>query len=241
MQGILALEDGRVFYGESFGAQGERSGEIVFNTSLTGYQEVLTDPSYRGQIVSMTYPHIGNYGINEQDVESAEVRVEGFVVRDYSAAFSNWRARQSLADYLAAHGVIALTEVDTRALTRHIRSRGAMKAVISTADPDPESLVEKARRSPGLVGRDLVREVTCPEGLRLGRGDRRALAGRRRRPASERPLQGGGVRFRRQVQYTALGPRRGVRPDGRAGVHFGARGARARPRRHSALQRPGRP
>src|SRR5512137_2393240 len=132
MQGILALEDGRVFSGESFGATGELYGEIVFNTILTGDQEILTDPSYKGQIVAMTYPHIGNYGINEQDIESMDVRVEGFVVRDFSAAFSNWRARQPLADYLASRGVVALSEVDTRALTRHIRSRGAMKAVIST-------------------------------------------------------------------------------------------------------------
>jgi carbamoyl-phosphate synthase small subunit len=166
MQGILALEDGRVFSGESFGATGERYGEIVFNTSLTGYQEILTDPSYKGQIVAMTYPHIGNYGINEQDVESKDVRVEGFIVRDFSAAFSNWRGRQRLADYLAAHRVIALSDIDTRALTRHIRSRGAMKAVISTVDLNPGSLVEKARRSPGLIGRDLVKEVTCPEAYR---------------------------------------------------------------------------
>ena len=163
MQGILALEDGRVFSGESFGATGERYGEIVFNTSLTGYQEILTDPSYKGQIVTMTYPHIGNYGINEQDIESMDVRVEGFVVRDFSAAFSNWRGQQRLADYLVVHRVIALSEIDTRALTRHIRSRGAMKAVISTVDLNPGSLVEKARRSPGLIGRDLVKEVTCPE------------------------------------------------------------------------------
>lgn len=163
MQGILALEDGKVFFGEAFGATGERAGEICFNTSMTGYQEILTDPSYKGQIVAMTYPHIGNYGINDQDFESIDIQVEGFVVRDASPMFSNWRAQQSLQDFLRSRRIIGLTEVDTRALTRHIRSRGAMRAVISTEDRDPDELVEKARRSPGLIGRDLVKEVTCPE------------------------------------------------------------------------------
>jgi carbamoyl-phosphate synthase small subunit len=163
MQGILALEDGKVFWGETFGATGERAGEVVFNTSMTGYQEVLTDPSYKGQIVAMTYPHIGNYGINDEDFESLNVHVEGFVVRDFSASFSNWRAQQKLEEFLSSRGVIGLTEVDTRALTRHIRSQGAMRAVISTTDLEPDSLVDKARRSAGLVGRDLVKEVTCPE------------------------------------------------------------------------------
>jgi carbamoyl-phosphate synthase small subunit len=163
MQGILALEDGQVFWGEAFGAEGERAGEVVFNTSMTGYEEVLTDPSYKGQIVTMTYPHIGNYGINDEDFESTSVHVDGFVVRDLSASFSNWRAQQRLDDFLKRRGIIGLNEVDTRALTRHIRSRGAMKAVVSTVDDNPESLIEKARRSPGLIGRDLVKEVTCPE------------------------------------------------------------------------------
>jgi len=163
MQGILALEDGKVFYGEAFGATGERFGEICFNTSMTGYQEILTDPSYKGQIVAMTYPHIGNYGINEQDVESCRPQVEGFVVRELSPEFSNWRARWTLEAFLADNDILGLTEIDTRALTRHIRSRGAMKAVISTEDEDPADLVKKARRSAGLIGRDLVREVTCPD------------------------------------------------------------------------------
>lgn len=163
MQGILALEDGKVFFGEAFGAAGERAGEVVFNTSMTGYQEVLTDPSYKGQIVTMTYPHIGNYGINEEDFESLNVQVEGFVVREYSPQFSSWRAQERLDGFLKDRGVIGLSEVDTRSLTRHIRSKGAMKAVISTIDLDPNSVIEKARRSPGLIGRDLVKEVTCPE------------------------------------------------------------------------------
>ncbi len=163
MQGVLALEDGQIYWGETFGAEGERAGEVVFNTSMTGYEEVLTDPSYKGQIVTMTYPHIGNYGVNDEDFESMNVHVDGFVVRDLSASFSNWRAQQRLEDFLKSRGIIGLSEVDTRALTRHIRSRGAMKAVISTTDDDPKSLVDKARRSPGLIGRDLVKEVTCPE------------------------------------------------------------------------------
>jgi len=169
VRGFLALEDGKVFCGEAFGATGEGVGEVVFNTSLTGYQEILTDPSYKAQIVTMTYPHIGNCGINAQDFESTGVHVAGFVVRDFSTSFSNWRAQQSLEDFLKEHGVIGLTDVDTRALTRHIRSHGAMKGIISTLDDEVESLVDKARRWPGLIGRDLVREVTCSEAYRWDR------------------------------------------------------------------------
>lgn len=159
---IIALEDGTVFRGTSFGALGERAGEVVFNTSMAGYQEILTDPSYKGQIVTMTYPLIGNYGVNPQDVESDGPKAEGFIVRELSPTASSWRSRESLEAYLERHGVIGAEGIDTRALTRHLRVRGAMKGVISTEDPDPGSLVEKARLSPGLVGRDLVREVTCP-------------------------------------------------------------------------------
>jgi len=162
MRALIALEDGRIFEGRSFTRSGEAAGEIVFNTSMTGYQEVLTDPSYKGQIVTMTYPLIGNYGVNPEDDESARVRVEGFVVREYEDAFSNWRACESLGDCLSRHGVLGIEDVDTRALTRHIRRAGAMKAVMSTVDLDPGSLVEKARGYPGLVGRDLVQEVSSP-------------------------------------------------------------------------------
>jgi len=160
---ILALEDGLWFQGLSFGAEGEAYGEVVFNTSMCGYQEILTDPSYKGQIVAMTYPLIGNYGVNEQDVESWKLHVEGFVVREYSPAYSNWRATGSLGDYLKRHGIVAVEGVDTRALTKHIRQAGAMRAVLSTLELDGATLVEKARCSPGLVGRDLVKEVTCRE------------------------------------------------------------------------------
>lgn len=157
--GFLALEDGSFFEGVSIGADGEMDGEVVFNTSLTGYQEILTDPSYRGQIVTMTYPEIGNVGINEEDMESSHPRIAGFVVRNCSRLHSNFRSNGSLQDYLKKHGIVAISEIDTRALVRKIRSIGAMKGVISTIDSDRDSLVAKARRSPGLVGRDLVSEV----------------------------------------------------------------------------------
>lgn len=160
---LIALEDGTVYEGWSFGAEGEKVGEIVFNTSMTGYQEILTDPSYKGQIVTMTYPLIGNYGVNPEDVESKGPQVEGFVVREYSRHWSNWRGKEGLEEYLKRHGVMGIEGVDTRALTRHIRLEGAMKACVSTEDLDSKSLVEKARRWPGLVGRDTVQYVTCQE------------------------------------------------------------------------------
>ena len=158
---ILALEDGTVFEGECFGCPGEAAGEAVFNTSITGYQEILTDPSYKGQIVTLTYPLIGNYGINEEDSESQTPQVEGLVVKELSRNFSSWRGDQSLSDYLARHRIVGIKGIDTRALTKHLRIRGAMKAILSTEDLDPARLVQKAKESPGLVGRDLVREVTC--------------------------------------------------------------------------------
>jgi carbamoyl-phosphate synthase small subunit len=160
MDAILALEDGKIFKGESFGATGERFGEVVFNTSMTGYQEILTDPSYKGQIVTMTYPLIGNYGINKEDVESKQPFVEGFVVKEYSKISSNWRSEESLADYLKENNIVGIEGIDTRALTLHIREAGAMKAVLSTEDLDEKKLVKKAKGSRGLVGVDLVKEVT---------------------------------------------------------------------------------
>ncbi|HTM56506.1 MAG TPA: glutamine-hydrolyzing carbamoyl-phosphate synthase small subunit [Pirellulales bacterium] len=156
----LALEDGTVFTGTSFGAPGEVDGEVCFNTSLTGYQEILTDPSYRGQIVTMTYPEIGNYGVNAEDVESAKPHLAGFVVRNRSSLASNFRADSSLEEYLVAHGIVGISGIDTRALVRRIRQHGALKGVLSTTDLSNDSLVAKAKASPGLVGRDLVREVT---------------------------------------------------------------------------------
>ncbi len=163
MEAILALEDGTVFRGRSFGLPGERTGEVVFNTSMTGYQEILTDPSYRGQIVVMTCPEIGNYGTNEEDDESSAPQVAGFVVREFSVLPSNWRATQGLPQYLREHGIPGISAIDTRALTRHIRTRGAMKAVVSSVDRDVESLVRKARDATALGSRPLVKEVTCRE------------------------------------------------------------------------------
>jgi len=162
-EAILALADGRVFRGRAFGAIGERVGEVVFNTAMTGYQEVLTDPSYKGQIVCMTYPEIGNVGINAEDAESGGVHVEGFVVRDYRPRPSNWRSEMTLGDYLERAGVPAIEGIDTRALVRHIREHGAQEAVLSSITLDAAALVARAKASPGLVGRDLVREVTCKE------------------------------------------------------------------------------
>ena len=157
--GFLALEDGTFFEGLSIGAHGEMDGEVVFNTSITGYQEILTDPSYRGQIVTMTYPEIGNVGINEQDLESSHPRIAGFVVRECSRLHSNFRSTESLPSYLKRQGIVAISEIDTRALVRRIRNQGAMKGIISTIDSNRDSLVAKAKASAGLVGRDLVREV----------------------------------------------------------------------------------
>ncbi len=161
MKALLALADGTVFEGISFGAPGEASGEIVFNTSMTGYQEILTDPSYCGQLVAMTYPEIGNVGVNAEDVESRKPFVQGLIVKEYWERPSNWRAQQSLGAYLREHGIPGIQSIDTRALVRHIRTHGAQQGVISTIDLDGASVIAKARAVPSLIGRDLVREVTC--------------------------------------------------------------------------------
>src|SRR5262249_35147116 len=166
----LALEDGTVFTGTAFGARGEVDGEVVFNTSMTGYQEILTDPSYHGQIVAMTYPQIGNYGVNEDDAESRRPWVRGFVVRELSGRVSSFRAAGSLESYLERNGIIAIQGIDTRALVRLTRERGALKGILSTTDLDDAGLVAKARASPGLVGRDLAREVMPPSVSTWDRG-----------------------------------------------------------------------
>jgi carbamoyl-phosphate synthase small subunit len=157
---ILALEDGRVWRGRSWAAASESVGEMVFNTSMTGYQEVLTDPSYAGQIVCMTYPLIGNYGVNSEDPESSRPWVEGFVVREASRVASNWRAEETLADYLKRWNIVAIDHIDTRALVRHIRDKGAMRACLSTVDADAESVINKARNSPPMENRELASVVT---------------------------------------------------------------------------------
>ena len=160
---ILALEDGRVFRGRSWAAAGEACGEMVFNTSMTGYQEVLTDPSYAGQIVCMTYPLIGNYGVNQEDSESARPWVEGFVVREAARVASNWRSEESLEDYLKRWDIVAIEGVDTRELVRHVRDKGAMRACLSTIDLDEASVIAKARNSPPMENRELASVVTTKE------------------------------------------------------------------------------
>ena len=163
MEAILALEDGRVFKGRSFGAEGESYGEVVFNTSMAGYQEIITDPSYKGQIVTMTYPLIGNYGINDEDSESRKPFLEGLVVKECSKTASNWRSKKTLEDYLREHNILGIEGIDTRSLTVHIRRSGAMKAVLSTEDLNETNLINKAKASPGLVGIDMVKEVILPK------------------------------------------------------------------------------
>ena len=157
----LVLRDGRTFRGRALGAVGEASGEVIFNTAMSGYQEILTDPSYRGQIVAMTYPMIGNYGINDEDVESRRPWVNGFIVKEASPIASNFRSGSSLDAYLARHGIVGIQDIDTRALTRHLRDRGAQDGLISSVETEPARLLERARGLPGLVGRDLVAEVTA--------------------------------------------------------------------------------
>jgi len=161
MKAILALEDGRLFEGRAFGASGTTTGEICFNTSMTGYQEVITDPSYRGQIVAMTYPQIGNYGVNPEDAESAGPHVRGFVIGELSPVASNWRSRQSLGDYFTEHGVLGIEHIDTRALTKHLRSLGAMRACLTT-ELSSEAAIAAALAAPSMEGMDYVQEVSTP-------------------------------------------------------------------------------
>ncbi|MBI3324353.1 MAG: glutamine-hydrolyzing carbamoyl-phosphate synthase small subunit, partial [Candidatus Omnitrophica bacterium] len=157
----LVLEDGTAFRGRAVGAEGETFGEVVFNTSMTGYQEVLTDPSYKGQIVCMTYPHIGNYGVNEEDVESSRPGVEGFIMRELSPIVSDFRAQMSLGDYLTQHGIVAIDGIDTRTLTLKLRQEGSMKGGLSTTEQDPERLLKRVIASPPIIGADYVKAVTC--------------------------------------------------------------------------------
>jgi carbamoyl-phosphate synthase small subunit len=163
MKAILFLEDGFYLEGVSFGKEGETIGEVVFNTAMTGYQEILTDPSYKGQIVCMTYPLIGNYGANDQDTESRKIWPEGFIVKEKSRITSNWRAKKSLEEYLKENNIVGIEGVDTRAVTKRIRERGSMKGIISTIDFNLKSLKEKLEKSPSIVGQDLVKEVSCSE------------------------------------------------------------------------------
>jgi carbamoyl-phosphate synthase small subunit len=233
---VLALADGTVFQGEAFGASAEATGELVFNTSMTGYQEILTDPSYEGQLVAMTYPEIGNVGVNREDVESRKPWVRGFIVREYREAPASWRAEEPLGDYLARHGIPGIQCIDTRALVRHLRDAGSQEAVLSSVDLDPARLVRRARESPGLIGRDLVANVTCAEPYnwtqgpwKLGHGYTNAAdlaAERGKKPLDVvaydfgikhnilRNLVGAGCRVRVVPAYTPASEVLATKPDG---------------------------
>jgi carbamoyl-phosphate synthase small subunit len=200
----IALENGTIVTGESFGAEGEIAGEIVFTTSLTGYQEILTDPSYCGQIVTMTYPMIGNYGVNPDDLESARPQVAALVVREYVDRYSNFRARESLGAWLKREGIVAVQGVDTRMLTRLIRDVGAMRAVISTADTDDRSLVQKALGSPSMKGLDLTGKVSCRAPYEWTEVDRTPFA----LPPAAHPANGAGGQF--HVVVYDLGVKRNI-------------------------------
>lgn len=167
---VLAIENGTVFEGLSFGSEGEAFGEVVFNTSLTGYQEIITDPSYNGQIIVMTYPEIGNYGINPEDLESRKPFAKGLAVKEYWPFPSNWRSEQSLDDFLKANQIVGIHGIDTRFLTKQIRTSGAQKCIISTKDNDKESLLSKIKNSPGIIGKDLVTEVSCKKPYNWDKG-----------------------------------------------------------------------
>ena len=182
---VLVLRDGRVFRGRALGAVGETSGEVIFNTAMSGYQEILTDPSYRGQIVAMTYPLIGNYGINEEDIESRRPWVNGFIVKEASPTPSSWRGRTGLDDYLRTHGIVGIQGIDTRALTRHLRDHGAQDGLISSRTADEAQLLQRARSLPSIVGRDLVKEVTVAEPFTWREGAWDIARGYQQAPASD--------------------------------------------------------
>jgi carbamoyl-phosphate synthase small subunit len=190
MKAILALADGRYFEGLSFGAAGEAVGEVVFNTSMTGYQEILTDPSYAGQLVAMTYPQIGNVGVNPEDVESRKPYTKGFIVKEYTARPSNWRATQPLHEYMKQHGIVGIQDIDTRSLVRHLRDHGSQEGVVTTVERDPADAVAKAKASPGLVGRDLVKDVTCVELYDWNEGEWEWGEGYKRREAVRNARRG---------------------------------------------------
>ncbi len=185
---LLALADGAVFEGRALGFDGETVGEVVFNTAMTGYQEVLTDPSYKGQIITMTCPHIGNYGLTPEDIESRRVWAEGFVVKEASAMTSNWRSRQHLQAYLADAKIVAIEGLDTRALTRHLREQGSQQGVITHLEQDRDRAVERARNAPTIIGRDLAAEVTCRDRYHWsdGSGEWAPFSGAEKRDSKKR-------------------------------------------------------
>jgi carbamoyl-phosphate synthase small subunit len=184
MKAILALADGRYFVGLAFGAEGRAVGEVVFNTSMTGYQEILTDPSYEGQLIAMTYPQIGNVGVNPEDVESRRPYTKGFIVKDYTPRPSNWRAAEPLHEYMKQHGIVGIQGIDTRSLVRHLRDHGSQEGIITAMDENPADAVARAKASPGLVGRDLVKNVTCAAPYDWQEGDWELGQGYKQRQAS---------------------------------------------------------
>jgi carbamoyl-phosphate synthase small subunit len=190
MKAILALADGRCFEGEAFGADGEAAGEVVFNTSMTGYQEILTDPSYEGQLVAMTYPQIGNVGVNSEDVESQRPHVKGFIVKDYTAAPSNWRATEPLHEYMKRHDIVGIHQIDTRSLVRHLRDHGSQEGVISTIAASQSEAIAKAKTAPGLLGRDLVKNVSCLTPYDWDEGNWHLGEGYKKRPAAKMARRG---------------------------------------------------
>ena len=191
-QALLVLEDGTVYRGTAFAGSGEVLGEVVFNTGMAGYQEVLTDPSYKGQIVTMTYPLIGNYGINPEDMESASIHLEGFIVKEYQDYPSNWRSSKSLKKFLESHGKLGIEGIDTRALTRRIRLEGAMRGILSTETDDTDLLLQRVRAYPGLVGQDLIKLVTCKQPYRWKDGSVQPISsfeGLNKRDDAARPIE----------------------------------------------------
>ena len=234
----LALEDGTVLTGTSFGAEGEVHGECCFNTSMTGYQEILTDPSYRGQIVAMTYPQIGNYGVNAEDMESRKPHLAGFIVRQNSRRVSNFRADGDLDSYLKQWGIVGLEGIDTRLLVRRLRIHGAMKSVLSSVDLDDARLVAKAKASPGLVGRDLVREVISEKQTQWT-GPLSPWATTRRRGLSRTPPgcpARGGVGLRHEIEHCPALVQHGLPRDDLAGHRHGRGSLAAQSGRRISLQ-----
>ncbi len=240
----LALEDGTVYTGVAFGARGEADGEVCFNTSMTGYQEILTDPSYRGQIVTMTYPEIGNYGVNDEDQESPRPQVSGFIVRNPSSIASNFRASSSLEEYLRDFNVVAWPESTPGRLVRRLRQQGAMKGVLSSVDLDDASLVAKAKASPGLVGRDLVREVVPGEARNwdesLSEWARWPIGARQTDPR-RRGSACRGARFRYEVEHCSASARARLPGHGAAWNRLGCPDSRTGSQRHFLSNGPGDP
>ena len=241
MQAILALEDGRVFRGKGYGAKGECYGEVVFNTSITGYQEIFTDPSYSGQIVVLTNPEIGNYGTNQDDNEATRPWIEGLIVREFSRVSSNWRSQQVAEEYLEQFKVPVLSDIDTRALVRHLRDHGVMRGVVSTIESDSDKLIAKSRSIPKMDGTDLAKEVSTKRSYVWEVGERSheptAVVGVKDEPAA---LPRGCLRLRHQAEHSAQAARRGLQGNGRPGADSGGRCAGAEAGRSFLVERAGR-